>query len=1036
MTEPTTLQPVPLVSGLDQGGTDPKLAKGLTKAENFRVTRAGSIDPRRGQTRVGVNAENVQLTSMNERTVRFGTSLEVHDGSLTEDSWFDVGKMNTIEASAKPFNHRAERHTCVDSVLLSSKEVMSYLEGTGGTVYTEVRDNLTGAIISEYSDSQDAGTKVRVITDGTDAYVCFKVGDKLVYRKILDSSTVATYGTLSVAATVDDAWDVAVYNGLAGFAYAVVGGGLGCITWDFASTVTAEDVSTASYDVASVNIQPAGSAVYQFMVIYKTVYDYDAGGETGIIRTGDMYARPIKSNAFDLESRIATLMTLGSEKYPNYSCVLFSATETDATFIAFASYSPAFNGDNYVDDISGFSDSSSNQAETKHLIINLSLSTGVVTAIWSGVSANDLILASRPFMYAGDVHAVLYYKPYTDGYTESPQEGFFIGRLDVGTDVLVIVGRVMPGSGAREWLGSVGDPDNAFLYDWLPGLHEEDDPVFRTTLQQRVVGESTPLSGRAYASGSSVTLDMEAKLQTVERGDHLYIAGSLPQQVGPDGIVEAGFAVYPEGVQVDLVTPGSSGAFVDTGTYAYKAVYMHVDADGHVTRSAPSVAVDVEILASTNDVQIAVPVLNVTRREDVKIEIYRTPDASTVRYRLLTTLDNEETADNVAIYADTGAAISAYAPYLYTDGGVLENIIPPPSKLICEHQGRMFWVNNDQPTEQIQYSRELAFKSGLQSSDILTANVPPDGGRITGIASLSGNLVVFKEERIFIVTGVGLNALGAGLGYERGQMLDAGLGCVDFRSIVKTSSGLFFQSLQGIALLTQNMQRSVIGDRVRYRTDGEVITGAVVNQESGYVVFTMESASDQSALVYSYRYNMWTTWTNWAAQSAVMVDGDIKRVDLSGYVWTESAGWVDSSGPFVNANVELIAESAWIAPGGPFRSEVLQAVYVLGHALETGATIKAAMSFDYEPHWRGTPELAVDSAFHVFDYTDYYGAGVDVSTIGKAMAMKIPPSKPHCRSFRWKISVDSAGQGISLSAVGYDLKVEKEARRYGDRVAR
>jgi hypothetical protein len=160
-------------------------------------------------------------------------------------------------------------------------------------------------------------------------------------------------------------------------------------------------------------------------------------------------------------------------------------------------------------------------------------------------------------------------------------------------------------------------------------------------------------------------------------------------------------------------------------------------------------------------------------------------------------------ASRIDSYADTfnrdTIAITS-RELLYTSqlgSSELPNMMPPPTNIIAAHEGRIVFVDAEDPTSvgytKIQFPGTApAWNQALR----IQFEVP-----ITALASQDGNLIAFSRSRVYTVTGVGLDNLGATGGYNAPQLLSGHVGCEKPRSVLPAPPGLFFQSGQGIEIL-------------------------------------------------------------------------------------------------------------------------------------------------------------------------------------------------------------------------------------------
>jgi hypothetical protein len=200
-------------------------------------------------------------------------------------------------------------------------------------------------------------------------------------------------------------------------------------------------------------------------------------------------------------------------------------------------------------------------------------------------------------------------------------------------------------------------------------------------------------------------------------------------------------------------------------------------------------------------------------------------------------------------------------PFLYTTGNVLDNVPPPSAKVMCVHQNRLILGGADDATI-VWMSKELSPSEAPGFNDALTLTIE-EAGAVTGLASLNGNLIVFKRSAIFVVPGVLPDATGYAPSMGQPIKLPAGVGSIDHRSVVETPVGVFFQSERGLEVLYQNLQVEQVGQKVKEVLAAYPnIVSAVHIPDNQEVRFIASAAAGGSiGICYSYQFNVWSTHT-------------------------------------------------------------------------------------------------------------------------------------------------------------------------------
>jgi len=123
---------------------------------------------------------------------------------------------------------------------------------------------------------------------------------------------------------------------------------------------------------------------------------------------------------------------------------------------------------------------------------------------------------------------------------------------------------------------------------------------------------------------------------------------------------------------------------------------------------------------------------------------------------------------------------------------------------MCVHQNRLVLGGADDTTV-VWFSKPITPTEGPGFNEQLTITIG-DGGPVMGLASLNGNLIVFKNQDVYVVPGTFPDASGNGPSLGEPFNLPSGVGCIDHRSVVETPVGVFFQSTRGLELLTPALE--------------------------------------------------------------------------------------------------------------------------------------------------------------------------------------------------------------------------------------
>jgi hypothetical protein len=358
---------------------------------------------------------------------------------------------------------------------------------------------------------------------------------------------------------------------------------------------------------------------------------------------------------------------------------------------------------------------------------------------------------------------------------------------------------------------------------------------------------TTTGTSRAVYVARLSTVDAQS-WKAVQRGETTYLTGAMVSVFDGHRITEAGFVISPP----QPTTSTAAGAL--TGTYRYAATYEYVDAAGNWVTSGVSLPSAAET-PSAEDVSINVKTLAITSKqvvqndENVRIVLWRTTDNGTVYYRHSSKANN--LASNVVTFTDatSDATLSAnaqlYAPSLPGVNGGAQDRRPTGGLMhAAMYNGMLVGTLGDK----VVTSGQDVPGEALWWSPVFE-QVHPEGGDFTGIAVQDGTTYLFKRRAIYAVAGEAPSDNGTvgGLGVPRRLAVD--VGCIDARSIVVTSLGVFFQSERGIELLTRAQSVEFVGERVPDTLGSyPVCTSATIDPVRDVVYFEL-AASESAGLV-------------------------------------------------------------------------------------------------------------------------------------------------------------------------------------------
>lgn len=287
-----------------------------------------------------------------------------------------------------------------------------------------------------------------------------------------------------------------------------------------------------------------------------------------------------------------------------------------------------------------------------------------------------------------------------------------------------------------------------------------------------------------------------------------FVASAQPMFVGDRSAVEAGFVQAP--VAPEFVALVAGGDLDTSSAYRYCAVYEYIDANGRIERSAPSVPLLVSTTASAT-VRLRIYPLELSKKV-LRVKVYRTKGNETTFY-FLCSLDatpaqhigNPFTLDDIA----SDVVVSSNEQLYVQLGQELPNSQFPACQFATEGGGRL-WVGGGFKSRVIQASKPFNPRLSVEfcDDDAFRVSLP---AACTGLAWLD-NLVAFTENSIIVVTGDGPDV--AGVGSFTQTRLPFNIGCINWRSVIATDDGVFFQSARGLCLLPRGFAEPVPIDQV------------------------------------------------------------------------------------------------------------------------------------------------------------------------------------------------------------------------------
>lgn len=566
--------------------------------------------------------------------------------------------------------------------------------------------------------------------------------------------------------------------------------------------------------------------------------------------------------------------------------------------------------------------------------------TGAVVTSGADQSIRGAKQTTRPFLLGGRYYAV-----FTNGEAR-------VAILCDYTDVLT-----------SRWLRPVASVfPNLSHAPGFNALHPQ-------TLSATTVAVGIPVVRSALASCVElITYDFadEGCWAPASHNGSTFFSGGLLSYFDGRRVAEASFLYAPK-TPTAADSAGGSGV---TGPVRYVATYEEVDADGNWCISGVSTA-SAELSITDNEATVTVEPLAISGRLSatadprVRVALYRTLQGAEPPYYFVTSTPND--TSGVLTFTDgfddatLSTARKLYAPNLPgVNGDAQDRRAPPYARHLVSYNGMLVIATGSE----LWWSGQTISGEGTWFTPAFY--VPIDGpGEVTAVAVQDGTLYVFKRKAVFALAGEAPSDNGASGGLGSPRRLAVDVGCLDWRSVVATSLGIFFLSERGIELLTRSGAVQWIGEAVQTTLASfPVVSSAVLDDRNGLVRFSLaasESGGRVSGngrdLVYDLSLGTWQSVDDKSGVSAHEASQDAAMLYVDGlwrYGWLGTDGTIyyerlssDGSAYLDGSTwITMSAETAWLKLGGIQGRHHVNKVLLLARK-STRADLNTYLSYDY-----------------------------------------------------------------------------------------
>lgn len=418
--------------------------------------------------------------------------------------------------------------------------------------------------------------------------------------------------------------------------------------------------------------------------------------------------------------------------------------------------------------------------------------------------------------------------------------------------------------------------------------------------------QDTPDTGGTTPAVTEMEMNDIGRRQIAQVGRQLHIAGGLPLVYDGRALVEQGF---PELPVVSSLTQTTGGALALSGVYSVRVAWEVVDSRGQILRSTPSIAKVLTLVSTGNALTVVASTPHSLRRHpfqitsagmSVRVGFYRTINGGANFF-----LDQYVTVTNTGNFGDPVTATLIQSDTAISDNAVLYVQSQTPVGNVSPGPCQFTW-----PARERQVVGGLPFDETWTFSKLLFPSEPVEfaspgqlgfSGRanqaITGVASFETSGIVFTKSEIGIVSGRGPEQNGTG-DFDPFTLVPSPGGLIDWRSLVATPDGLFFQMLREKLMI---LHRGAYGDPAKGADAVEwigqsiqqtlalfpVISAAcyVRSQSQIIVAFSIQNVAgnDGRILVYDTKNKTWYVDTIGPVASLAELDGRLVYV-LAGVV--------------------------------------------------------------------------------------------------------------------------------------------------------
>lgn len=460
-----------------------------------------------------------------------------------------------------------------------------------------------------------------------------------------------------------------------------------------------------------------------------------------------------------------------------------------------------------------------------------------------------------------------------------------------------------------------------------------------------------------------------ARRQTAEMQGGLYIAGGFVGYYDGALMVEANFFETPT---IRAFTQGTAGSLTQLATYTYIAMWEWTDAKGRVHRSEPSFPTPFTLTGANDDLTVEMSSAHTFRNIDyqgsgslVQSVLFRNVPGDSVFYRVGQTPQTvgEVGAPPTTLQDTTSDTNLQIRPIIYIQSQKpVVNVAPPACRFLAAGRDRIIYGGLQDPYlvvfSQLPFPNEPMENTDFSSEFAYQVRLPE---KVTGVSGFGDSYVAFTDEGIYEIPGEGPQRNGTGEFFLPRAIYSDG-GCIDWRSIVDTAGGLFFQmAADKLYRIKPSGEIDFVGRRVRDTLlTYPVVRAAALCTETQRVAFAVvdndTTPTGGGILVYDLVQDAWSFDNVGVITGLCEFDGLIAYVQ-GGLVYLEQSAAGVGSGALPSLSIRTGSFRLFPASGqGTICKVTLQGTY-LGDS-----TIEGFISYDDGKTWTSMGTQAATAA--------------------------------------------------------------------------